>query len=270
MVSCTKESYMTYDSANNGIYFHRDTLTYSFSVTPVEQTTYTLNVPVKAMGTVSDQPRTFAYAIENALPSADVLSNIYMPATDTLGTYQWAEPGVQYTAGTGTIPAGAIEGIIPITINRSALKGTYADGYTHYRFFLRLTANDNFRPTLSEADQVRLIQFDNAVERPRWINDQGELCWIEGRYGSWHPFTLIKMVEYYHAIADILPDTYRDMVALYGPNLERMKYGSDYMYRTIFNKYICKPLYDYIQSHHDEILAMYPDYPFDFPDPYAK
>lgn len=31
MMSCSETDYMTFDTANNGVYFTKDTLTYSFS-----------------------------------------------------------------------------------------------------------------------------------------------------------------------------------------------------------------------------------------------
>ena len=265
--ACEDTNYLSYSSKNNGIYFHHDTLVYSFAVTPIETTSYTLNVPVKIMGTTSSEPRAFSYVIETQMPSDDVLKNIYVPKSSS---YVWASKDVEYSVPQqGIIEANAIESYIPITIDRTKLEGDYASGYKHYRFILRLVGNENFVPSLSESDQVRIIEFDNAVEQPAWYDAYGEKVWYESRYGVWHPLKFIKMVEYFHTIADIQPETYKDMVVAYGENLEHIPLGSDYQYRTIFRKYVYTPMYEYFNTHHDEILAMYPDFPFDFPEPYS-
>ena len=67
------------------------------------------------------------------------------------------------------------------------------------------------------------------------------------------------------------PETYKKMVADYGENLENIPYGDPYLYRTIFRKYIYKPMYDFFNdpANRDAIIDEYPDFPFDFPDPYA-
>ena len=80
----------------------------------------------------------------------------------------------------------------------------------------------------------------------------------------------IKMVEYFHAINDILPETYKKMVAAYGENLENIPYGDPYVFRSIFKKYIYQPMYEFFgdPANHDMIVTAYPDFPFDFPNPY--
>ena len=41
LASCEDDNYMRFDLSNSGIYFTKDTLNYSFSVTPVEVKTHT-------------------------------------------------------------------------------------------------------------------------------------------------------------------------------------------------------------------------------------
>ncbi len=269
-LSCSETDYMTYDSDSNGIYFNHDTLEHSFSVLHVDSTVHTILVPVKIMGTLSSEPRTFAFTIENQMPDDSIQKLIYIPANKE---YVWAQQGVQYTVPSEvTIPANSIEGVIPITINRSELKGNYADGYVRYRIVLRLATNGNFTPTLSEKDQVRVVQFDNAVEQPAWYDAYGEKVWYKPELGEWHPYKLIKLVEYFHDVKDILPETYVKMVALYGENLENVPYGDFHVYRTIFRKYIYSRMYDHFNdpANRDMILSLYPDFIFDFPDPFAN
>lgn len=268
-ISCSETDYMIYDSDSNGIYFSHDTLEYSFSVLHVDSTVHTILVPVKIMGTLSPEPRTFAFTIESQMPNDSIQKLIYVPGNKE---YVWAQKGVQYTVPSEvTIPANSIEGVIPVTVNRSELKGNYAEGYVRYRIILRLAANENFTPTLSEKDQVRVVQFDNAVEQPAWYDAYGEKVWYKPELGEWHPYKLIKLVEYFHDVKNILPETYVKMVNLYGENLENVPYGDFHVYRTIFRKYIYSRMYDHFNdpANRDMILSLYPDFIFDFPDPFA-
>ncbi len=269
LTSCTDDDYITYSSDENGIYFNHDTLVFSFSVLPVDTLTHVINVPVKVMGTLSDQPRTFAYSVERQMPNDSLQKLIYMPEHDQ---FVWAEEGAQYTVPAEVvIPAGQTEGVIPITIYRSRLEGNYSEGYKHYRLVIRLAENQNFTPTLSESDQIRIVEFDNAIDQPAWYDAYGDKVWYKPELGEWHPYKLIKLVEYFHDVKDVLPETYTKMVALYGENLENVPYGDFHVYRTIFRKYIYSRMYEHFNdpANRDMILSLYPDFIFDFPDPFA-
>ena len=252
LASCSETDYMTFDSANNGVYFTRDTLLYSFSVTPMEVRTYTYKVPFRIMGATSKEARTIAYSIDAERTTA--------------------VRGVQYNIGEAILMPDSINGYIPVEILRDGLEGNYTDGYTRYTLELVLEANEHFRPTLDSLSQRRTLAFDNAIDQPNWLSAHGDKVWQQDILGVWHPLKFIKMVEYYHALADILPETYKKMVAAYGENLEHVPYGDPYVYRTIFQKYIYKPMYDFFvdPANHDVILAEYPDFPFDFPNPYGN
>ncbi len=267
--SCSETDYITYDSNANGIYFNHDTLIFSFSVLPVDSVTHIINVPVKVMGTVTDHPRTFAYNVECQMPSDSLQKLVFVPENKD---FTWADNGVQYTLPQEVvIPAGKTEGNIPVTIHRSKLAGDYSNGYTHYRIIIRLAANENFTPTLSEKDQFRVLQFDNAIEQPAWYNAYGDKVWYKPELGEWHPYKLIKLVEYFHDVKNTLPESYAKMVALYGENLENVPYGDFHVYRTIFRKYIYSRMYQHFNdpANRDMILSLYPDFIFDFPDPFA-
>lgn len=267
--SCSETDYMTYDSKANGVYFNHDTLIYSFSVLPVDSTTHVINIPVKVMGTVTDQPRRFAYNVEYQMPTDSLQKLIFTPENTD---YTWAKEGEQYTLSDEVvIPAGKTEGTIPVTIYRSKLGGDYANGYIHYRIIVRLASNENFTPTLSEKDQVRIVQFDNAIDQPAWYNAYGDKVWYKPELGEWHPYKLIKLVEYFHDVKNVLPESYAKMVALYGENLENVPYGDFHVYRTIFRKYIYSRMYEHFNdpANRDMILSLYPDFIFDFPDPFA-
>ena len=250
IVSCEDDNYMKFDLENSGIYFTKDTLNYSFSVTPVEIKTHTYNIPVQVMGGISKVKRTIGYYID---PDST-----------------FAEEGVQYTIGEACIMPDSIVGYIPVTIYRDKLAGNYPD-YTRYKLCIRLMHNDYFTPTLDSLHQVRMFRFDNSVDQPEWYNARGEKVWQTKYLGEWHPLKFIKMVEFFHAIKDVQPETYKKMVQLYGENLEHIEYGDPYQYRTVFKKYIYAPMYEYFNdpANMDYILSEFPDFPFDFPDPNA-
>lgn len=245
--SCFKENYLVFDKNFTGIYFLQDTMRYSFGVTPAETLTYTLNIPVQIMGTPSAQPREMAFEV---IPDS----------TD-------AVEGEQFRLVPAILQPDSINGTIPIVLLRNGLAGNHTDGYTLYKMGIRLTENKNFTPTLSTDDQICVIKFDNAIEQPNWCDYQGTKIWIESKLGKWHPYKLIKMVEYYHRIKETNIETYRNLVELYGENMEKSEYGHFSSYNTVIKKYVFTPTYEYFRDHHDEVLALYPDFPFDFADP---
>ncbi len=249
--ACDDEDYMKFDLSRSGVYFTKDTLNFSFGVTPVEVREYTYNIPVKVMGGLSDEKREIGYTVV-----ADSTT---------------AVEGVHYTIGEACIMPASIEGVIPVTVYRNELKGNYIDGYEKYTLCLQLVENSCFAPTLDPKSQVRMFRFDNAVDQPEWYNALGEKVWQKRYLGEWHPLKFIKMVEYFHAVEEILPETYRNMVALYGENLEHIPYGDPYQFRTIFVKYIYSPMYEFFKdpANREDILDEFPDFPFDFPDPYT-
>lgn len=251
MLAGCQNDYMEYDSSLRGVYFTRDTLEYSFGVTPIETQTYLLKVPFRTMGIVADTDRTVNF-------------EIVADSTD-------ATEGVQFTLGEARIEAGQTEGYVPVTLLRSGLEGTYATGYRRYRLGLRLKSNEHFTPILNAKDQLRVVRFDNAIEQPRWMGVNNEKIWPSYNLGVWHPYKLIKMVELFHGLEATMPETYQRIADLYGENLESIPYGDPYIFKTIFNKYIFKPMYDYFSdpANHDAIISAYPDFPFDMPNPYA-
>ncbi|MDE5739105.1 MAG: DUF4843 domain-containing protein [Bacteroidaceae bacterium] len=247
--SCSEE-YLTYDTDYSGIYFSDDTLRYSFGVTPTNIREKEYMIPVCLMGEPSSDDRTFSYKIDKEKTTA--------------------EEGVQFSIGQPVIQADSVRGYIPVRIYRDALAGDYQNGFVRYRLDIRLSNNSTFVPTLNNKDQVCVLFFDNAVEQPEWLDYKGDKVWHEYEFGVWHPLKLIKMVECFHALQDVLPESYAKMVAVYGENLEHVQYGDFFQFRTIVNKYIKYPVYEYFAdpANREEILSLYPDFPFDFPNPY--
>ena len=250
LASC-EEHYLKYDASYCGVYFTKDSTNYSFSVTPVEQKTHEYRIPIAIMGVLSNEKRAVSYEICDDLTKA--------------------EEGVQFTIGEVYILPDSTTGYIPVTINRDNLEGTYPN-YTRYELCLRLVSNDNFVPTLDSLHQVHMFRFDNAVNQPEWLKPDGTKAWDVSKLGVWHPLKLIKMVEYFHALEKTRPETYKKIAAAYGENLEHIPYGDPELYKGTFDKYIYKPMYDYFSdpANKDFILSEFPNFPFDFPDPYGK
>ena len=160
---------------------------------------------------------------------------------------------------------------------RENLEGSYGEGYKTYRLYVELAENENFTPTLDLLSQKRLLLFDNAIDTPEWLDWKGDKLWAPGSphpdLGSWHPYTYVKLVEQFHTIKDIdnMYETYQKMVAYYGgEDLQKVPYASFHPYAHVMRKYVLAPLYEYFsdEANKAEIKKKYPDYPFNFPDPY--
>lgn len=250
LLQACEENYLKYDDKYNGLYFTKDSVNYSFGIMPEDYKTHTYRIPVSVMGLLSNDKRYIGYEIVDSVN---------------------AENGVHYTIGEACVMPDSITGYIPVTIMRDKLEGTYGK-YTKYRLTMRLVPNEAFVPTLDSISNVCVLSFDKAVEQPEWYNRFGDKVWSTATLGEWHPYKLIKMVEFFHKIETVLPETYKDMVALYGENLEHIENGDPYRHKKIFVKYIYSPMYDFFNdpSNRDKILSDYPDFVFDFPDPYAE
>ena len=254
--ACSEADYLKYDTSYNGIYFTKDKLKYSFSVSSEDVTSHLFKMPIQIMGCPNDQEREVAYRVVE-------------DSTD-------AVEGLHYILGKAIIAPDSITGYIPVTILRDNLEGSYAEGYTTYRLYIELVENEYFTPTLDTLSQARLLQFDNAIDTPEWLDYKGEKIWRPGnpheQLGDWHPYTYIKMVEYFHTIKyeEGKEESYEQMVEAWGENLDRVQYAAFHPYTDIMRKYVFAPLYEYLNDNKDKILEMYPDYPFNFPNPYGE
>lgn len=258
LTACSETEYLKFDESHNGVYFTQDKLKYSFSVTDDSIRTYLFKMPIQIMGRTSTAEREVAYRVNP-------------DSTDAIA-------GVHYELGKAVIAPDSITGYIPVTILRDKLEGSYAEGYKTYRLYIELVENENFIPTLDTLSQARLLQFDNAIDTPEWLDYKGDKIWREGNphpdLGSWHPYTFKKLVKQFQTIKhkENMYETYQKMVIYYGgENLERVPYASFHPYTHIMRKYVLMPLYEYFSSeaNKEEIQKDYPDYPFDFPNPYG-
>lgn len=258
LTACSETEYLKFDESHNGVYFTQDKLKYSFGVTDDSIRTYLFKMPIQIMGRTSTAEREVAYRVNP-------------DSTDAIA-------GAHYELGKAVIAPDSITGYIPVTILRDKLGGSYAEGYKTYRLYIELVENENFIPTLDTLSQARLLQFDDAIDTPEWLDYKGDKIWGEGNphpdLGSWHPYTFMKLVEQFHTIEheENMYETYQKMVTYYGgENLERVPYASFHPYTHIMRKYVLMPLYEYFSSeaNKEEIQKKYPDYPFDFPNPYG-
>lgn len=240
--SCKETDYMTFDEDYSGIYFLKDSMHYSFGITPIEKRIHTHLVPLQILGKPASADREFNVIILDATGNKEALEGV-----------QFQLPEKMY------VLADSINAYLPIEILRDGLAGDDNTGYTKYELRLQLVENNEFVPTLSPADQQVVVTFDNAVERPEWYNTDGEKTWIITRFGEWHPVKLIKFVEYFHTnLKENAPSTYNKMVETYGENLEHIPYGwpSDFSYTVI--KYIMNPMYEYFLAHPELGITDFP------------
>ena len=254
LCACFEEHYLKFDTDFTGIYFTTDSTSYSFSVTPVEVREHTVKIPVQVMGAPSEVDREIKFELIESLSEAT--------------------EGVHYVLDEAIIPADTIAGYISVRILRDNLKGDHKNGYDRLMIYLRLLPDEHFTPTLDSINQVHLLKFDNAIEQPNWYypgypNDK---IWLQGSLGVWHPYKLIKMVEYFHALKETQPLTYKKIAQEYGENLEHIPEGNPIKYETIFKRYIYKPMYEHFgdPANKEMIESLYPDFPFDFPNPYPN
>ena len=84
----------------------------------------------------------------------------------------------------------------------------------------------------------------------------------------------MKLVEQFHTVKDVpyMEEIYDKMVALYGENLEHVPFASFSDFIAVIRKYVLAPLYEYFSNpeNKEEILSLYDDYPFNFPNPYEN
>lgn len=165
LASCKKSDYILFDKSFSGIYFQKDSIYYSFGVTPLDRTSYQLKVPVEIMGEPAKKDRNFEVVVDKEKSTA--------------------KEGVQYNLGSDlTIKADSINGYVPVTILRNNL------GNNDFKLYLKLKESGEFTPVNEKYKEV-LIHFNNKVERPNWKDWWGDPAWPTYRLGAWNPLTYI-------------------------------------------------------------------------------
>jgi hypothetical protein len=80
------------------------------------------------------------------------------------------------------------------------------------------------------------------------------------------------LVKIFHELEEKQPLTYKKIAKDFGENLENIPEGNPMKYETIFKRYIYKPMYEHFgdPANKEMIESLYPDFPFDFPNPYPN
>lgn len=219
--SCKKNGNELFDNNYTGIYFQADSNYYSFGVTPLEVGSYDFEVPVRIMGRVSDQDRTFKVEV-----IADKTN---------------AESPSHYSLTSLLVKADSVNGYVNVKITRNTL------GKNNYKLTLKLVENEEFAPTNDNLKETR-IYFNNNVDQPSWKDWQGKITW-PSQLGKWNPVTYVKFIELFRNLENVVPATYAEMVKQFGPDLKNVTYGWAYDFDYTLKKYVLTPLYDYLVAH---------------------
>lgn len=218
--SCSQDDYKVFDSSDAGIYYAVEEFSYSFGISATTVTSRVLEIPVLIMGATSDKERTFGVTVVDSLTNAVEGKHFELPSSFVIG-------------------AGSVEGIVPLEVLRGEL------GEEEWTVTLLLVANENFTPV--EMLPIRLkVGFNNIVSKPNWKDWSGSAYWPTSQLGNWDPTIYVLFIEYFNKMAETAPSTYRNLVDLYGENLENINEGWPWDYDYSLKKYILTPMYDYL------------------------
>ncbi len=231
--SCKEGNLADTGDWKTGLYFQRDSITYSFGVTPLEVTTYTLQVPLKVMGNKSSSQRAFKVEIDNELTTATQSVHFEIDNNPIVG-------------------ADSINAYINLTINRGAIEGNES-----YKVGLKLIENENFKP-VNEDYKSAVIHFNNRVDPPDWKDWQGKPTWPNYKLGAWNPLTYIKFIELFRDMKNTAPATYENMVKEFGEDLKNVEFGWAWDYDKSLTKYVLNPMYQYFMVEHPELGVTIP------------
>lgn len=230
-ISCSQD-YKLFDKDFMGVYFLKDSIYYSFGVTPIEKKSYDLKVPVRLMGEIASVDRHFSVSV--------------------ISDKTTAQKGVHYNIQDEMIiPADSINGFIYVTILRDNLKED------DFKLFLKLEDKDKLTPVYEKYKET-LIHFNNRVEPPTWKDYWGDPAWPDYELGPWHPLKYIKFIELFRGLEEIVPETYKSMIDRFGPDLENVDFGWPYDYNFTMTKYVLIPLYQYFMEEHPELGVTIP------------
>lgn len=226
--ACEEQDELLFDSSLTGIYYTADSIVYSFGVTSLDVTTRTLQIPVRIMGAPASARRSFKVEVIGEQTTAIAGTHYRLPAELF-------------------IEADSVNGTIPLEVFREAL----GDQQT-WKAAFRLIVNDHFAPVSTEKVEIA-TSFNNIVSPPNWVSYD----WWTGKYvaywptsqlGAWDPLKYVLFVQYFNEMEQKAYATYKNLLALYGENLENLN-GWPYDYDFSIKKYVLTPIYDYFTSH---------------------
>lgn len=167
-VGCSEQDIMIYEDKTPAVYFEmlaadgvslRDSLVFSFPIT--EEPTHRLDLRVRLLGFAADRDRTIDVGVNAAESSAVAGTNYDLPATVTL-------------------PAGAYETTVPVTIKREGLKDR------EVRLVVALRPNADFVLGFACGHEAIVRWGDKYIKPDNWDSSSYRNCFgefTERKYG---------------------------------------------------------------------------------------
>lgn len=218
--SCEEEALFFEEESQAGVYFQTDSIVYSFGVTPFEIKDHTLQIPLKIIGTPSNNARAVKVKVDEERTTA-----IY--------------PAHYEVSDASIVLADSVNGYLDLKINRETL------GEEEFKVTIELQENEFFKP-VNETYKRVVVYFNNQVNRPTWNS------WPISRLGTWDPMKYIKFIELFREMETVAPSTYNAIVAEFGPDLKNMA-SWPWNYTYSMEKYVLVPLYRYFMVDHPEL-----------------
>ena len=235
--SCNENTFTVDTNFKTGIYFSEDSIKYSFGVTPLTVQEHTVNVPVKIMGSPSNQNRLFKIEI---IDVGEAVEGKHFQIQESI-----------------SVLADSINAVVPIKILRQEL------GTSDFRLRFRLVENDHFVP-VNEKYKNAVLYFNNNVDRPNWRDWRGQLVWPSSQLGAakaglgWNPVVYIKFIELFRQMKDLAPDKYNAIVAVHGEDLAVINQSWPYDFNQSLTKYVLIPLYQYYMEQNPQLGEVIP------------
>lgn len=253
--SC-KDTWLMYNPAQQDrLYFEvtSDRPQVSFSLIQDQQIQY--GVTVKMMGMPVDYDRTFAVEYVDVDPDETIaVGNEQIPVIS-------ARSGTDFELGALTLPAGAVETSIPLTLHRQEIMKTK---YLCVRF--RIVETEEFLPLAADSSVVKKIKTplfslyvnDGDPACPDWwdASSTGHPLFGWSMYvGRFHVAKFRKMLELYHEIEQKNPIFYQSCVERYGENLDKEGIAKNFFAlenSAVWASYVLIPLYEYFKTYYAE------------------
>lgn len=163
--SCSEENVGAYNK-NDGIYFEKDSLYYSFGEKAANYIEHEFKIPVKVLGRKSNKKR--AFLIEVIKEETTAIEGIhYKPFEKTF-----------------IMDVDLVQAEIPVTLLRNKL-GFEED----YNIVLKTISSEAFQQEIPSYSKFKLT-FSNKLSEPRWWRSSSRYV------GAFHPEKYQKFIEY--------------------------------------------------------------------------
>lgn len=232
LYACKESSLLVEEQDMSGIYFQKDSINYSFGVTPLEVESHTLKIPLRIMGSPISTDRKFSVQVN--------------PTQTT------AQANLNYVLGSDfVVKADSINAYLEVQIIRESLE------QNTFKLALDLVEDQYFKP-VNESLKSVIVYFNNRVEQPDWKDYAGNQTWPSSKLGNWNPLTYVKFIELFREMKTTAPSTYDAMVKEFGEDLMNVTYGWPWSYDFSMQKYVLAPLYKYFMEDNPELGVIIP------------